>query len=101
MNVPIEGKAYNFRSKMIADLDEIISGREHAALADVLKAEIRHMPFEQLCYTESVYQQAKKIDARGMGTLSQIELAVQLVKFVIYYDPMEEYNSEPPKRIRK
>ena len=100
MNVPIEGKAYYFRSKITDDLDKIISGREHNAQADVLKAEVMHMPFEQLCYTESVYQQAKKIDARGMGTLSQIELAVQLVKFVIYYDPMEEYNSEKPRRIR-
>lgn len=100
MNVPIEGKAYYFRSKIIDDLDKIISGREHNAQADVLKAEVMHMPFEQLCYTESVYQQTKKVDARGMGPLSRVELAVQLVKFVVYYDPNEEYNSEKPKRIR-
>lgn len=100
MKVTIEGKTYHYYPKILNDLDKIIMGREHIALADALKTEIVHMPFEQLCYTDSVYQQATKVDARGMGPLSQVELAVQLTKFVMYFDPTGEYNSEGPKRVR-
>lgn len=100
MEILLEGSRYWFECTALDELERIDPAREHIAIVDILIAEIKHVPFEQLYYTESTFRALKKSDIKGLGNLSQVELAVQLVKFIMYYDPEEVYNNEGHKRIR-
>lgn len=98
MKLKIGSIAYRFDSQLMKDLDKIIHGGEHLALADDLLIEFLHTDFDEVCYIESVYRSLKKSDIRGMGALSYAELALKLVKFIKYYEPQEVYNNEEPRR---